>query len=132
MIPKLVSAGVNRQRRDTLRLQDKAEKVAPQVIQSTRVPGTAGNASEMIVRKARANMELRQHIRELIQPGRPTSVSASARATSRQASPRQNVSPDEAQVASVAAVIRAVSTTEDEVVAGKKWGPPGELGQTFC
>ena len=42
-----------------------SRKVAPQVLQTTRVPGATGNASEIVVKQAWANMEIRQQIREL-------------------------------------------------------------------
>jgi hypothetical protein len=37
-----------------------SRKVAPHVFHTTRVPGTTGDASEMVMKNARENMELRQ------------------------------------------------------------------------
>ena len=112
------------------RITGQSRKVTPHVLQTTRGPEATGNASEMVAKKARERMELRQKIRELTQAGRSPSALASARVAPRKASPRQTTSTDEAQASSVAAVIRVVSGIEDEAAASKS-GPPGEPGNTF-
>ena len=85
-----------------------SRKVAPQVLQTTRVPGTTGSASDMVAKTTRERLELRKKIRELIQAGRTASTPASARATSRKASPRQRTHVEEEQAVSVVVVLQSM------------------------
>ena len=51
-----------------------SRKGSPPKTMTPRVPGTTGDASRMVEKKAKEKMEYRQQIRELLVAGRPASV----------------------------------------------------------
>ena len=79
-------------------------------------------------RKHEEGLSYGRKVRELIQAGRAASAPASARATSRKASPRQRTPVEEEQAASVAAAPRSLTSVEERVAANN---PPAEPGKTF-
>ena len=93
-----------------------------------RVPGTTGNACDLVTRKDREKLVFRQKIKELLEPRRPTSIPrpTAARAASRQISPKRKVSPERAKAVAAAAVA-GVAAKKAAKAAGKaspKLPPP--------
>ena len=107
-----------------------SRKSAPHALNTTRVPGTTINASDLVSTKSKERLELGLQIRELIQAGRPQSIPDSVRATLKKASPREPIPVDKDQAVSAAAVLQSMSSVEEKELA-RKSGSPGEPGKTF-
>ena len=97
-------------------LLKQSRKTSPVRIQSERIPGTTGPASEMVAKKATERMEYRQQIRELIQASRRKSA-AGQQQTARPSIPREReASPARANKMADAAVIEAVSSIASKAI----------------
>ena len=96
-----------------------SRKAAAHDLYTARIPGTTVSASDMESKKTKERLELRQNIRELIQAGRPLSAPASARVTSKKASPRERTPIDEEQAVLVVVVLQSMFSVEERAYAHK-------------